>query len=102
MTKHDDILTMPLEELTKRVAKAREHLAAIDDLLPGTVGLTPDGRKHASKFRTGEATALSSVLDVADRKPALFQSLATLDHGFDPKAFETGVLRDRLARAEIL
>jgi hypothetical protein len=101
--KNDDILSMPVKDLAARVAKAVEHAHAIDELLQGMVGLTPDGRKHSSgKFRSGETTALESVLRVAQKKPALFESLATLDEGLDPKKFEPEVLRDRLARVELL
>jgi hypothetical protein len=94
---------MPIDELKKRLVKVRDHLAAIDELLPGVVGLTPDGRLHSSgKFRSGEAEALASVLDAAEKKPELFTSLAALDDGFDPQKFETGVRRDRLTRLELL
>jgi hypothetical protein len=98
----NDVLTMPISELQKRAAKAREHLSAIDELLPGLVGLDPEARKHSSKFRHGEPEALASVLVAAREKPALFQSLAALDDGDDPKKFEADLLRDRLSRAEIL
>lgn len=97
------IFEMPIEELKKRITKVKEHLVAIEELLPGTVGLTSEGRAHSSgKYRDGEATALLSVLDVADAKPELFTGLAALDNGFDPKKFETDVLRDRLERASLL
>ncbi len=104
MTKtHDDILEMPIAELEKRVAKAKEHLAAIDELLPGLVGLTPEARKHSNgKFRTGEPEALGSVLAAAKKKPQLFESLAAMDHGYDAKKFEVDVIKDRLARVEVL
>ena len=103
MAKPVDVLTMPIHDLKKRAAEVQEHIDAIEELLTGLVGLTPDGRQHTSgKYRSGEAEALVSVLDVADQKPALFESLASLDDGLDPKAFETDLLRDRLTRASLL
>jgi hypothetical protein len=102
MSNNDDILTMPLKTLQKNAATAKELLTQIYALLPGLSGLTPDARKHASKFRAGEAEALSSVLDAADAKPALFESLADKDNGEDPHTFEVNLLRDRLQRAAIL
>jgi hypothetical protein len=102
MAKNDDILTMPLKDLQKNVAQVQQKLAEIEDLLPGLAGLTPDARKHASKFRAGEADALSSVLDAADANTEMFQSLANRDDGDDPNVFETDLLRDRVARVAIL
>jgi hypothetical protein len=102
MANNDDILTMPLKTLQKNIAQVQEHIASIDALLPGLAGLTPDARRHASKFRDGEAEALSSVLDAADAKPPLFESLANQDMGVDPEVFEVALLRDRLQRAVLL
>jgi len=82
--------------------KSHGLLREIDNELPGLIGLTPAARTHTIKYRSGEAQALLSVLDVAEAKPALFESLAPLDDGYDPKKFETKVLRDRVERAAIL
>lgn len=102
MANDDDILTMSLKDFAKNIVKVEEHLAAIAALLPGLVGLTPDGRQSAARFRAGEADALRSVLDAADSQPPLFASLANQDSGVDPRAFETALLRDRLQRAAML
>ena len=93
---------MPLKTLQKNIAQVQVLLTEIEALLPGFAGLTPDARQHSSKFRDGEAEALSSVLDAADAKPALFESLANQDMGDDPNVFEVNLLRDRLQRAVLL
>lgn len=101
--KYDDILTMPLDELTKRVEEATKLLAQLSALLPGLLELTDSARSTSlGHYRHGEAEALSSMLDVADKKPALFESLADHDEGHDPTKFETGLIRDRLQRAILL
>jgi hypothetical protein len=60
-----------------------------------------DQERHDSdgKFRAGEAKALTSVCDVADKYPALVAGLADKDGGEDPEVFETDLLRDHLQRA---
>lgn len=101
--KHDDVLTMPLDELKKRVDKVNALLAQAEELLPGLVTLThEDRRTSAGRFRTGEASALGAVLTLADQKPALFESLAAKDEGHDPAVFEASLLRDRLERIALL
>lgn len=101
--KHDDVLTMPTDELKKRVEKVKALLAQAEELLPGLVTLThEDRRTSAGRFRTGEADALGSVLKLADQKPALFESLAAKDEGNDPAVFEVALVRDRLDRIALL
>ncbi|MEI7892633.1 MAG: hypothetical protein WCI05_06055 [Myxococcales bacterium] len=97
-----DVFTMPIDELRKRVAQVLVLLIQIDELLPGLVELTTDGRQHASRFRDGEAEALKGLLDIADEKPAFFEVLADKDGGADPTKFEPDVIRDRLERTIIL
>ena len=76
--------------------------AEIDALLPGLVTMTDDDRRHSDgKLRDGEADALASVLDVADRYPQYFTVLADKDGGVDPRTFETALLRDHIARRKI-
>jgi hypothetical protein len=99
---NDDILTMPVDELKKRVDQVLALLAQIDGLLPGLVELTEEARDHAHRFRNREAEASVGLLDVADKKPGLFDVLADKDNGADPKVFETALLRDRLQRLLIL
>jgi hypothetical protein len=100
---HDDILTMPLDDLKKRVDQALALFEQLDALLPGMVELTDDARRHASgRYRNGEAESLTGLLDVAAKKPAIFETLADKDEGADPTRFEPEVLRDRLERAIVL
>jgi hypothetical protein len=94
----DDIFTMPMAELKNRVTKALALLAQLDELLPGLIELPDDDRNHTNgRFRSGEAEALASIIEVADKKPALFESLADKDERFEPE-----LLRDRLQRAIVL
>lgn len=99
----DDVFTMPIDELKKRVEKALSLLDQIEDLFPGLVQLTDEARRHTNgRYRNGEAEALESLIDLADKKPALFESLADEDEGRDPQVFEHKLLRDRLERAIVL
>lgn len=98
-----DVLSLPLADLRKRAARAQQLIAQASALLPGLLELTSEARKHSvGRYRKGEADALLSVLDLADAKPALFESLADKDKGDDPQKFETDLLRDRLSRAAAL
>jgi hypothetical protein len=103
MAKNDSVLTMSITELHKRVGKVLDLLNQIDELLPGLLELPEEDRKHSSgRFRTGELEALSALLSIADKKPALFEALADKDNGTDPERFETNLLADRLQRIEAL
>ena len=103
MADEPNILTMPLGELKQRVEQAVQLLEQIDDVLPGLVALTDEAKAvSVGNYRDGEAEALSGVLDVAAKKPALFEALADKDGGADPKVFEPEVIRDRLDRAILL
>ena len=63
--KHDDVLTMPLDELKKRVDKVTALLAQAEELLPGLITLTHEDRRTTTgRFRSGEAAALRAELDV--------------------------------------
>jgi hypothetical protein len=98
-----DILTMSLSDLEQRVTEAKALFQQIEGLLPGLVELTALDRRHSSgRFREGEAQVLETVLDLADERPALFQTLANSDHGDDPNTFEVAALRGRLRRAQLL
>ena len=100
---YDDILTMPLPELRRRVTEALLLFTKIIELFPGLVELTDDAKRHSSgHYRNDEAESLASLLDVADKKPAVFEPLADKDGGADPKRFEPEVIRDRLERVIIL
>jgi len=101
--KYDDILTMPLDELDERVEQALALFAQITELFPGLLELTEDARRHSvGYYREGEAESLASLLDVAAKKPALFETLADQDNGQDPGKFEPGLIGDRLRRAILL
>lgn len=100
MSKNNDVFAMSISALEKEVHALLAALDAGEKKLGGLVELTTEERKTShGKFRNGEADALLSVLDAAERQPALFASLADKDFGADPHAFEIGVLRDRLQRA---
>jgi len=103
MGKKNDVFTMPLDALDKHVAALLAAVESAQANLEGLVALTSEQRRQSQgKFRDGEADALLAVLDAADQKPQLFQSLADKDFGVDPDSFETNVLRDRLQRASKL
>lgn len=93
---------MPLDEFERRAervkAAAAEFIALTERELPGLVTLTADQRARAPKLQEGEHAMLARVLDVADLKPALFESLADEDDGMDPQKFETGLLRERIEK----
>ncbi|MFT3774651.1 MAG: hypothetical protein QM820_55580 [Minicystis sp.] len=100
---YDDVLKMPLDELQKRVEKALTLFAQLEELFPGLLELTDDARRHSvGKYRDGEAESLGSLLDVAAKKPVLFETLADQDEGDDPTKFEPTLVRDRLERAILL
>src|SRR5215212_11103473 len=102
-SQNDDILTMPLDELEKRVTKAVALLGEAEDLLPGLVELTDDARRYSTgRYRKGEAEALTGLLGIADKKPGLFEALRDHDEGADPTKFEPNLIRDRLQRAIVL
>jgi hypothetical protein len=94
---------LSIAELKARKARALELIAELRALVPGTVTLTEDERRHSlGRLRDGEHDALRLVLDVVDSAPKYFESLADEDEGHEPGRFETNLLRDRLARREIL
>lgn len=91
------------EQLTKRVARAAEHLQNADDELGDLFTLTDAERRSSDgRLREGEATALAAVLDAAERRPSAFDVLGNKDGGTNPAKFETVVLRDQLQRAVTL
>ncbi|APR87724.1 hypothetical protein A7982_13073 [Minicystis rosea] len=97
---------MPIAEFRKRHALAKEKaaafVAAIDELLPGLVTLTREQRKVAPRLRVGEHAMLLEVLQVTQIKPALFESLADVDEGMDPKKFEPELLAERVEKHQLL
>jgi hypothetical protein len=98
-----DVETMPVAEFHRRLARGRELARELRDLFPGQVLLTGDERIHSDgRFRDGESDALRVVLDGVDLAPHYFTALADKDEGHDPERFETELLRDRLARRDLL
>ena len=68
-----EITNLPVNELEARLDKARAHLAAIEELLPGLVSLDHEGRVHSSgRLRDGEVAALGAVLDAVSLDPASY------------------------------
>src|SRR5438128_2072309 len=107
--KHDgaetelDLEGMSIEELRRRVQKGRELLAQLEGLFPGMVTMTAEERLHSDgRLRNGESAELTAVLDAVDSAPQYFTSLADKDEGRDPTKFETGLLRERLVRRDLL
>lgn len=93
---------MPAAVFDQNVEKTKQlidqFLADVNRLLPGLVTLTAEQRSRAPRLRDGEHGHLLTVLDVVDKKPHLFESLADTDEGMDPKKFETALLRDRIEK----
>ena len=89
-------------ELQARRDRINALLDQVDEEMADAVELTDEARLHASRLRTGEEEALAGVLDYADAVPELFKNLANKDEGKDPKVFETGLVRQRLAAGAIL
>lgn len=91
------------EELKVTVAEALTRIAALEAYL-GDLNLftKPERQVTMGRFRSGEALALSCVLDVADAHPGAFSVLAETDGGVDPATFETALLRDRLLATDAL
>src|SRR5262245_14986631 len=103
MTKTDDIETLSLDELQKRVNKAKALLAEVEALFPGAMTMTAEDRRHSDgRLRVGESETLRTVLAAVDSAPQFFVSLADRDDGHDPKRFETQLLRERLSRRDLL
>ncbi|WP_434045348.1 MULTISPECIES: hypothetical protein [Sorangium] len=73
-------------------------MAEIDEIFPGLITLTAEQRKVAPRLRDGEHLMLLKILDVAEKKPALFESLADEDDGMNPGELETQLLRDRIEK----
>src|SRR5262249_13409525 len=69
-------------------------------LLEDGVALSDTQRKFSPRFcGAEEIVALDGILAYAEARPELFVSLADEDEGHDPKEFEIGLVRDRLANA---
>ncbi|MEO7331215.1 MAG: hypothetical protein ABI193_21750, partial [Minicystis sp.] len=65
--------------------------------------VTDEERKHTTgRFRDGESSAITAVLDAADAFPSFFAALAARDHGKDDAIFESQPTRDDLARRDHL
>src|SRR5262245_14504794 len=97
------VFDMPLDELQKRVAKAKELMEQAVDLFPGLAVLTEEQRLHTNgRIRKGEGAMFLRIIDVMEAYPHFFEGLADLDNGNDPTKVETALMRDRIRRAETL
>jgi hypothetical protein len=96
---------MPLAQLQAAVTQAMAAVGTIRSLLPNPVRLSATQRKETpGRMRAGEAAVLEGIASVAEM-PAyapLVTSLADLDYGDDPNAFEPTLLSSRLKAAEAL
>jgi hypothetical protein len=102
-SKKESVFTMAIGDLEDRVAKVKQLMSEIAELLPGLTTMTQHDRRHSDgKLRDGESEALASVLDVADKHPQYFGALADKDGGVDPDVFETELLREHLRRRKLL
>ncbi len=91
------------EELNKRVDRAMALLEEVQRLFPDLATLTTDERRRSEgRFKSDESSMLAAVLDAVDLSPHYFVSLADRDHGEDPTKLETTLLRERLARRDLL
>jgi len=102
-TSWSSVFDMPLDELQSRVAKARDLMQQAVDLFPGLLVLTEEQRLHTNgRIRKGEGAMFLRIIDVMEAFPQFFEGLADLDEGVDPTKVETGLIRDRIQRAEAL
>jgi hypothetical protein len=102
-TNHSTIADLSTAQLTARAEKIGRHLDAIEALMADAVELTDAERKASLRLQGDEeVAALDGVLGFADARPELFTDLADEDNGHDPTRFETSLLRERLANAQVL
>lgn len=95
--------SISFEELLKRANHVNHLIEEVRHLFPDLATLTTEERvRSEGRFRKGESTMAASVLDAVDLAPHYFVSLADRDHGEDPTKVETLLLRDRLARRDVL
>lgn len=98
-----DVDTTPLAEMEKLVEETIADLRRIRARFLGLASYTEEDRRTSTgKFRSGESAAIGSILDTVDLTPAHFAVLGDDDSGKDPDRFETELLRDRLARRDLL
>ena len=98
-----DLETISMAEFKKRLERGKQVARELRQMFPGQVVLTADERIHSEgKLRDGESAVLHVVLDGVDLAPHYFAALADSDLGNDPERFETDLLRDRLARRDLL
>jgi hypothetical protein len=97
------IADITTEKLAGRIQQIEKHLDAIDELMADAVEMTDEQRRSALRLMgPAEVTALQGVLDFAEARPELFDDLAAEDNGDDPSQFETRLVRNRLANADLL
>jgi hypothetical protein len=100
-----DLVDLPLAQIASAAQQGVADLEALRALLPNPTRLTTADRKViAGRLRDGESAVLQIVADVA-AMPAyapLLTSLANLDFGDDPNAFEPEVLKERLEKVDAL
>jgi hypothetical protein len=94
---------MPLDELQRRAEQSAALMNQAIALLPGALTMTAQERRHSpGRLRSGEGPVYLDVISIIEEYPAFFEGLADLDEGVDPGKVETGLMRDRIQRAEIL
>ncbi|MBI5515281.1 MAG: hypothetical protein HY909_16000 [Deltaproteobacteria bacterium] len=94
----DESVGAPTHQAETSIAAATERFR---DALGELLSLAP-GERGGLAIREGEISILRNILDITERHPALFSSLADRDHGKDPNVFEVDLLRRRLDRYEHL
>ena len=95
--------TLPLATLKSNIEAFLGHIAKARLLVPGLIQFDEVERQHSEgRMRDGEPEVLIGLTHLAEAHPHLFKALADKDHGKDPKTFETGLLRERLERRELL
>lgn len=102
-TKKEPILSAPPDEVGKRVDAVLALIEQIEAELGPLREYSDGDRKHSGgRFRDGESSVISAVLDTADAFPSFFVALAARDHGKDDAIFESQPTRDDLARRDHL
>lgn len=103
MTTSKGIESISFEELKKRAQRLDALLDEVRDLFPDLVTLTTDERRRSEgRYKKGESAMAWSVFDAIDLAPHYFVSLTSRDHGEAPTKIETPVLREQLARRDVL
>ena len=104
MAKNDDIDTMTLDELKKRVGKGKALIAELKALFPGLVVMTSEDRVHTEgRLRSHEPAAFAAVYAIVVGSVVFRElSLRTAAHSFVQAATRSGLVLFIVAAAQSL